>query len=73
MNEQTINFKKCIYEISYYFTIFHTFTVRIHVCVHVGINNICYIYIYICFVWFSLKQVINEACNNTKKLNLQII
>jgi hypothetical protein len=44
MNDQTINFKKCIYEISYYFIIFPTFTFRIHVCVHVGINNI-FIYI----------------------------
>jgi hypothetical protein len=65
-----MNFKKCIYEISYYFTIFHTFTLRIHVCVHVGINNLyIYIYIYI-FVLFGLKQVVSEACNNTKNCKM---
>jgi hypothetical protein len=67
MNDQTINFKKCIYEINYYFTIFHTFTIQIHVCVHVGITNI---YIHTCLVWFGLKQVVNEAYNNTKSCKM---
>ncbi len=62
MNDQTINFKKCRYEISYYFIIFHTFTLCTCLC--------SYIYAHIYFVWFGLKQVVNEACNNTKNCKM---